>query len=92
MNEQTGRRWRLAFFGVLAASAAGVLTGLQPAVPQAKLAPVNGVTWVPDDNNNPVHGRLLGVAADGTLIESERRYAHRNDSWTAWRAVRQDKQ
>lgn len=90
MNEQTGRRWRLAFFSLLAVSAGGVLMATQPGA-KARLEPTGAVTWVPDSNNNPVEGRLVGVTIDGKLVESERRFSLRNDAWTVWREARQDK-
>lgn len=87
---RTARRWRLAFFGTLAAGVGGVLAGMQPATVPQKFAPAGGVTWVPDSDQYPTRGRLLGVTGDGKLIESERRFSLANDSWFAWRLVRQD--
>ncbi len=87
---RTARRWRMAFFCTLGVGAAGILVGMQPAAKPQLFAPAGGVAWVPDSDKFPTMGRLVGVTKDGKLIEAERRFSLHNDSWLAWRLVRQD--
>lgn len=85
MHKQYERNWRSALFCLLGATIGVTVMGMQPVTPSPKLVPVSGLAWVPDDPADLTRGHLVGVASNGTLVQSLRETQFIGRPFAAWK-------